>query len=237
MASTTCACCSRVSSGNIGSASTSAAAAIGFGKALIRVASDRRSTPGDGTARDSTRPCRCLRSVKCARDTIALGHAHHELVINVPAARRVSRQRDLLQPGGGEQLPIRLRIRLPCRVPARQVRQLHPQHRRLQRIEPEVAADLPVVIPLLRPVVAQPSELWRPVPRRASSPVRRRRTHRGSCSGRTRSSRRYRGRPPAVRHRSRRVPAPHPRSRRGRPRRPASAAAPCRRRARTGARG
>ncbi len=72
--------------------------------------------------------------------------------------------------------------------PAREVRQLHPQHRGLQRVEPEVAADALVEVFRLGAVVAQQPDFVRQRARRWSSPARRRRTRRGSCSGRTRSS-------------------------------------------------
>ena len=114
-----------------------------------------------------------------------------------------------VEAGFREQRLVPLGVAPPGRGPAVEVRQLHAQNRRLQRIEPEVRADRRRDdISLLRRAAgsrATPRERAR-VGRRDQA--RRRRTHPDFSSERTRSIRPRRCRRPAGRDSGRRWPAP-----------------------------
>ena len=59
------------------------------------------------------------------------------------------------QSGRRHELTVGRGIGAPLPVPVEQMRQLHAQHRRLQRIEPEIAADRMMHVFRLRAVIAQ----------------------------------------------------------------------------------
>lgn len=97
-------------------------------------------------------PCRS----RWARRPSAVLDADDALVVDVCAIRALRGQpHEAVDPGILEERPIPAGIALPRDAPRGQVRQLHAEDRRLQRVEPEVAADQVVVILRLHPVVAQ----------------------------------------------------------------------------------
>ena len=91
------------------------------------------------------------------QQAVAVFRAEDELVVDV-AVRLRGRQNHLAgldEVGLREQLFVARRVRLPGRRPPVEVFQLDRHHRRLQRIEAEIPADLAVVVLRLRAVVAQ----------------------------------------------------------------------------------
>ena len=80
-------------------------------------------------------------------------------MVNVSAADRLLGQTDAAcQTGLREQFAVGRGVGPPLRVPSGQVRQLHAQHCGLQRVEPEVAADLAMIVLGLGAVVAKTSK-------------------------------------------------------------------------------
>ena len=136
----------------------------GFGRAGNRRAGSRatRSTPAGGTAPGSRSRCRSrARSGARARGR---GPARGRRTgCRCGSSRRLDRQRrPAVEPGSREQPSIAVGVRRgACAVHAREVRQLDPQHRRLQRVEPEVAADPLVEVLRLRAVIAQQPDFVR----------------------------------------------------------------------------
>ena len=87
---------------------------------------------------------------------ISLGHANHKLMVHVRTACGLDGQTNAIrQSGRRHELAVRRGIGAPLPVPVAQMRQLHAQHRRLQRIEPEIAADGMMHVFRLRAVIAQ----------------------------------------------------------------------------------
>src|SRR5262245_53255895 len=73
--------------------------------------------------------------VEMLLQTVAVCCPDDELVVDVMAIRGFRRQRHTIEnAGGAEQLTIPSRIGPPAFGPARQVRRLHTQHRRLKRV-------------------------------------------------------------------------------------------------------
>ena len=68
-----------------------------------------------------------------------------------------------------EQFTVPCGVRSPFRVPFAQVRQLHAQNRRLQRVEPEIAPNLAVDVFRLRAVVSKQPHVIGELTRRWSS--------------------------------------------------------------------
>ena len=100
--------------------------------------------------------------VRCARSAVAVGHADHELVVDVRVTGGLDRKFDAIgQTRLGKQRAISIRVLPPAFRPRRQMRRFHAKHRRLQRIEPEIAADPRVVILRLGAVVANERDFTR----------------------------------------------------------------------------
>src|SRR5579862_3402803 len=86
-------------------------------------------------------------------NSVTAWHADRVLVEDVPAFGRAGRNDNAA--GGaapGKQPIVPLGVAAAALGPALEVRQLHPQHRRLKRIEPEVPADTRVEVLRVRAV-------------------------------------------------------------------------------------
>ena len=97
---------------------------------------------------------------------VAIGHANHELVVDVRPVRRFDRQHDFAEAGVGEQRAIARGVGAAAVAPAGELRQLDAQHRRLHRVDAEVGADQVVVVLRLHAVRADQPQLLRRARRR-----------------------------------------------------------------------
>src|SRR5689334_12407661 len=92
--------------------------------------------------------------------SIAIGNPDDVLMVRMHAVGEFGRQRDI-ETCRRKQFRIPPRIGTTLLVPRRHMRQLHSQHRGLNRIESEVAADLVMVVLRLRAMIPQPSKTRR----------------------------------------------------------------------------
>src|SRR5436190_24213197 len=87
---------------------------------------------------------------------VAVGDAHHVLMIRVRAAGPFNREPDTRgEARSREELTVDARVLPPSIGPLWEVWELHAQHRGLQRIQAEVAAYLVVVILRVRSMAPQ----------------------------------------------------------------------------------
>ena len=94
--------------------------------------------------------------------SIAIGRADDELVVDVPAIVGRTWKRDAIeQTGVAEQGAIAVRVGATKRGPAGQMRRLHAENRRLQGIHPEIRTDHLMVVPRLHAMRPQQPRLLR----------------------------------------------------------------------------
>ena len=94
------------------------------------------------------------------------GHTHDELVVDVPTLGRGRGQTEkvvLDQPAFHEKLSVMVGVCLAAGGPSVQMRQLGRDHRSLEGIKAEVAADQLVVVLRLGPVGSEDAELVGPL--------------------------------------------------------------------------
>ena len=146
------------------------AAARSVSGRLPRGSPARRSTFAGAAAPGSRSPSRsAARPDTLQRVAPAARHAHRVLVPHVPAVVGHLRRHDLPAQPALRQTPVVAGgVPLPRRRPRVQLRQLHAQHGRLERVEPAVDADHVMIVPRLLPVIAQHAQPFAPARRRRS---------------------------------------------------------------------